>query len=208
MDLISSLETKILQNPNEPSLYYSLGKAFLAQRDLKLAAASFKKAASLAPKEVRYHLRLGQVCVKMRQPESAIREYNAVLAVDPDNISAHMHLGLIFEFFCFWPSGMTKEIFRAVKSSFDFSFAAGLEYLATATLRSDSIEAELPAQLNQFNIFADETSSDTAQFLADTASFPCRNVGGRTERRFRTIGGETVMERKSHRCSAAIAPEP
>ncbi len=62
------------------------------------AIPSFAQPSSGRQQEIETHLNQAREFLKDKQPDLAAREYNSVLALDPDNIDAHGNLGVLLFF--------------------------------------------------------------------------------------------------------------
>ena len=82
--------------PSNAKVYNTVGALNLANaqslKHLDEAEANFRKALSLDPNLVSSRMNLARLHISMRKPESAIKEYEAVIKFQPENLSAHAEL--------------------------------------------------------------------------------------------------------------------
>lgn len=95
---IEDLKRQLAAEPRDASLYYKLGKAYLATDESGEAIRFLMKAVALEPKKARYRLRLATAYAMHNQHARAKRQYENALLLEPANIEAHMRLGLLLEF--------------------------------------------------------------------------------------------------------------
>lgn len=108
----SALYTMILkETPDKPDVWYLWGVTAFQKGDYSNAAERMHKAIELDPEEACYHNQLGVVYAGMGRCEEAIQSfrravrlkpdfaeaYRSLLQLEPDNISASLALGSVFE---------------------------------------------------------------------------------------------------------------
>jgi len=98
MSNIEEIKQDIYKNPNEPSLYYRLGKEYIRKNRLDKAISVFRKSVELAPHKTRHRLLLAKCYVRNHDHIRAKGQYKKVLLSDPSNTRAHKNLALIYEF--------------------------------------------------------------------------------------------------------------
>jgi len=98
MQRVDELNHRLTEEPDNPSLYFRLGKIYVETEKFGEAASALRRAVSLAPQEVKYHLLLAKTYVKQHKYVPAGKQYRQVLSLDPSNLKAHMNLGLVYEF--------------------------------------------------------------------------------------------------------------
>ena len=72
-----------------------LGVALMAQGRVADAAAHFRRAAALGPRDERIHFNLGNALAELSRYPEAVAAYERALAVNPDFPDAHVNLGLL-----------------------------------------------------------------------------------------------------------------
>lgn len=87
----------IKEHPENPEYYFQAGKLFSSRNKSDLAEQYMRKAASLNPKESRYHAELGMHYYLAKRMKDASAEYEAVLKVDPANGQALLYSGKILK---------------------------------------------------------------------------------------------------------------
>ncbi len=95
---VEELKHRLTQKPDDPSLFYKLGKAYIEAEEFGESSRALRKAVALAPGEIKYHLLLARVYAKQHRYVPAGKQYKQVLSLDPSNLKAHMNLGLVLEF--------------------------------------------------------------------------------------------------------------
>jgi len=98
MSNIEEIKQDIYKNPNEPSLYYRLGKEYIRKNRLDEAISALRKSVELTPHKTRHRLLLAKCYVRNHDHMRARGQYNKVLLSDPSNIGAYKNLALIYEF--------------------------------------------------------------------------------------------------------------
>jgi tetratricopeptide (TPR) repeat protein len=84
---------RVLQlNPNEARAYHQLALLLESRGDKAQAAALLEKAVQLATGLTEAHLELGRLAKNSRDWPTAVREFEAALAWDPENAKAHYDL--------------------------------------------------------------------------------------------------------------------
>jgi tetratricopeptide (TPR) repeat protein len=87
------------QNPRHGRALYALGGLYADRGDHSAAVAEYEKSLGAGPHEPYFeanvHLNLGRCLAELEQYDRAIREIGRVLALDPESLDAHIHLGNI-----------------------------------------------------------------------------------------------------------------
>lgn len=81
---IARLERALVERPNDPSLHYEFGHYFFKQGEWVRAQRSLEKAATLDPRMTRASFELGICYTRLRNYESAIREWEKMTDHDQD----------------------------------------------------------------------------------------------------------------------------
>jgi tetratricopeptide (TPR) repeat protein len=88
---------KALTQPRRPQeiaqgheSYIRAGLNYYQRGDLEKAAQAMEIASKLAPANIAYHYNLGLVYSELGQDKEAVREWEAVLKLDPDHTNARM----------------------------------------------------------------------------------------------------------------------
>lgn len=104
---ISSMETAIEQDPNNYDAYMQLGFLYAAKKN-KLAIEYFDSALRLKPKSDEVLYAKGKFYQNLEEWDNAVKTYEQLSQIYPDNKSAHYNLGVIH-------FGITKEYLKAIK---------------------------------------------------------------------------------------------
>lgn len=75
-------------DPNSVRLYETLGESYRQQGHLDLAAAAYKRAASVDPRHPGIHLALAQICLQQGKVTQAGKEIDEELALVPESVAA------------------------------------------------------------------------------------------------------------------------
>lgn len=105
-EAIQSLETALVQRPNDPDLLYYLGRA-----SGLLSKNSFDLLEAAQPDSARAHQALGENYAALRKTVEAEREFRAALKNRPDAPGVHLELGRLYTTAADWPKA--TEEFRA-----------------------------------------------------------------------------------------------
>lgn len=85
---IAELQTLVKELPDNADVHHRLGQALYRNQDLSGAAAELRLAINFAPKQIQPLILLGQIELTQRNPEAALRYADAVLAVNPEMVTA------------------------------------------------------------------------------------------------------------------------
>lgn len=96
MSDIEQLKLAIQKTPNDPALYYNLGRLYLSALQFDYAMASYAQALKLAPNHPQVLLQLGNTAFAANQYESAADYFRQCLQTSPNNPAAHYNLGNAF----------------------------------------------------------------------------------------------------------------
>jgi tetratricopeptide (TPR) repeat protein len=80
--------------PVSAAVYYSLGIALYAQKDLKGAFAAFHKAIQINPKDAKAYYNLGLALAAQKDLKGAIAAYQKAIQINPKYAEAYNNLGL------------------------------------------------------------------------------------------------------------------
>ena len=92
--MISDLQKKIRQSPQDASAHYALAHAYFAQGDWPEGMGELKRVLELQPQDTRARSELGAADLNEGQPKEAQEEFGKVAAQEPDNVRAHFGLAL------------------------------------------------------------------------------------------------------------------
>ncbi len=88
-DAVTSYQKGLVSRPDDPELHGALGHLFAKLGDKDQAVVQLREAIRLSPKpRTELHVSLGAVLAEMGRGEEAEREYNKVLAMDPEHPGA------------------------------------------------------------------------------------------------------------------------
>lgn len=88
-------EELVAGDANHARAWNGLGHCQLNQGDFDGSVASYRRAAELAPGDIRMTLDLGKVLCMVGEYEEARQVFEEVLAKDPDNAEAHNQLAYL-----------------------------------------------------------------------------------------------------------------
>ncbi|MCH9609224.1 MAG: Cell division coordinator CpoB [Chlamydiales bacterium] len=94
---IGLLRELLLENPEDPYILYSLGRAYYSHGDKREAEPLLKKSLSINPDNADAHLFLGLIYEQSDRKEEAEKEFQAVLKLIPDYEDAKLALERIEE---------------------------------------------------------------------------------------------------------------
>jgi tetratricopeptide (TPR) repeat protein len=92
--MISELQKKVQQNPQDASAHYSLAHAYLRKGQFPEGESELKRVLDLQPQNTKARVDLGAIYLRQQQPKEAQEEFAKLVAQDPDNANAHMGLGM------------------------------------------------------------------------------------------------------------------
>ena len=87
------LELFLSAEPQDPELLYALGTAYSDQNDLERALDLFTRLVAGAPEHVNGRVAKGAALLKAGRIEQGVRELEAAVRLDPQNLWAHRSLG-------------------------------------------------------------------------------------------------------------------
>ncbi len=92
----ASLKQALALSPGDPRALFYLGFVSRIQGNLNGAVAAFKSVLEAYPRLRQAHQELGYTYYQQRKYELARAQYEAVQAIDPDDLAAHYNLMLIY----------------------------------------------------------------------------------------------------------------
>jgi rhomboid protease GluP len=92
--MISDLQKKVQQNPQDASAHYSLARAYFTRGQYPEGESELKRVLDLQPQNTRARVDLGAVYLRQQQPKEAQEEFAKLVAQDPNDANAHMGLGM------------------------------------------------------------------------------------------------------------------
>ncbi|MCZ6801044.1 MAG: tetratricopeptide repeat protein [Nitrospirae bacterium] len=88
---------QIQQVPDNPLMYNLLGGMWVQNKDMEKAESAFKRAIELDNSLQVTYMNLAELYRRDNRLDEAIKEYEKALSKNPENISAHLMLGMIAE---------------------------------------------------------------------------------------------------------------
>lgn len=89
------LKEALQANPNDPNVHSSLGRLNSLRANASAALYHFTEASRLAPQSIAAHMDLGDFQNDLgKRPDLAIKEYQKVLAIQPEHAGANYALGV------------------------------------------------------------------------------------------------------------------
>jgi rhomboid protease GluP len=95
--MISALQTKVRQNPQDASSHYGLAQAYIGAQQISEAHTELKRVLELQPQNPQARMLLGAVYLRQRQAKPAQEQFAALVAQEPNNADAHYGLAQSFE---------------------------------------------------------------------------------------------------------------
>jgi rhomboid protease GluP len=92
--IISALQQKIRQSPNDASLHYTLARAYLTKGEIPEGEAELNRVLELQPQNTKARRDLGAVLLSQERPKEAHDEFAKLLTQEPNNAEAHVWLGM------------------------------------------------------------------------------------------------------------------
>jgi tetratricopeptide (TPR) repeat protein len=92
--IISDLQKKVQQNPQDPSGHYSLAHAYFSEEKFPEGESELKKVLELQPQNMRARMELGTAYLNQEQSKDAQEQFTKVIAQDPNHAGAHAGLGV------------------------------------------------------------------------------------------------------------------
>ncbi|RIK65516.1 MAG: hypothetical protein DCC65_12600 [Planctomycetota bacterium] len=92
---IAEYRAAVADKPNSPALYHNLAFALAQSGQLQEAVAVFRDATGRFPHALELRADLGAVLMVLRDAPGAAREYEAILAAQPENAEAALRMGVI-----------------------------------------------------------------------------------------------------------------
>src|SRR2546427_11382893 len=94
-EAIDRFRTAVRLNPEDASVYYSLGRALLAQGQPRDAVAPLREALRLSPDDARAHNVLAVALAEMRDFHTAFLELENAVKLEPHNSSFRSNLSCV-----------------------------------------------------------------------------------------------------------------
>ena len=91
------VERQVVMNQQDPRFHNLLGRVLMQSQNFSEAEAAFKKAMVLDRTLFSTYANLGEVYARQGKVEQAIREFETVVAKSPQQLSALMILGMLYE---------------------------------------------------------------------------------------------------------------
>lgn len=91
---ISQLQSIVRKQPNSAQAHFTLGQAYLGQRELPQAEVEFKRVIELQPQNVSARYDLGIVYLTEKRPEDAKNAFGQILAQNANSADGHVGMGL------------------------------------------------------------------------------------------------------------------
>lgn len=85
---IASYNAIISQFPNDGNAYYEIALVYSLDHQVDMAVSSIEKAISIDSDKIAYHLRAGEIYEKAMDLNKAIKAFESVLRLDPNNSTA------------------------------------------------------------------------------------------------------------------------
>ncbi|MGC8838446.1 MAG: tetratricopeptide repeat protein, partial [Anaerolineae bacterium] len=142
---VTAAEAYLKGNPRDATVTYTLGLMYLLLGDTERAIALLQKAVALKP-SADGHRSLGNAYSQAGEHEKALEEYQAALAMDPQNVASWTALGDTYA-----TLGRTDEAIAAYRQALalkeDADIHAYIALLLDKQGRTDEAEAEYRASL-------------------------------------------------------------
>ncbi len=94
-------------DPNNPDIFYNLGKALSRINDIPEAMRHFQSAITLSPRDVSSYYELALLQDDKGQLDEAITTYEQVLALEPRHVNAHFCVGTLY--------GLQEDLDRCIQ---------------------------------------------------------------------------------------------
>jgi protein O-GlcNAc transferase len=91
-DLIQQLKQQLARSPQDPELYYELGRQYLRLKQADPAEQAFMQALNLAPDHPQILMQLGNVASLRADESGAAQYFRLSLAQDPNQADVHFNL--------------------------------------------------------------------------------------------------------------------
>ena len=92
--MISVLQKKIEQNPDDASSHYALAHAYFSEGRIVLGISELKRVLELQPQNSKALMDLGAAYLSLEQPKEAQDAFATLLKQKPDDAEAHVGLGV------------------------------------------------------------------------------------------------------------------
>ncbi len=92
--MISELQKKVQQNPQDASAHYALAHAYFSKGQFPEGESELKRVLDLQPQNTRARMELGATYLRQEQAKEAQGEFAKVVVQEPDNGAAHAGLGV------------------------------------------------------------------------------------------------------------------
>ncbi|PWH19155.1 MAG: hypothetical protein DDG58_05375 [Ardenticatenia bacterium] len=93
---IEAAEQAVQAAPTSAEAHFKLGSAWVRANLLTLAEAAFRKATALDARYVDAYVNLGVTLYQMGRLDEALKEYDAALAIAPDDAALHHNKGAVY----------------------------------------------------------------------------------------------------------------
>ena len=92
--MISELQKKVQQNPQDPSAHYALAHAYFNKGQFPEGEDELKRVLDLQPQNAKARTDLGAAYLTQGQPKAAQEEFSKLVAQEPNNADPHIGLGM------------------------------------------------------------------------------------------------------------------
>jgi rhomboid protease GluP len=92
--MITALQKKVRQYPNDASAHYALARSYFAKGQLTQGEDELKRVLQLEPQNTAARMNLGAAYLSQEQPKEAQDAFSQVVAQEPNNAEAHVGLGM------------------------------------------------------------------------------------------------------------------
>ena len=92
--MISGLQAKVRQNPQDASAHYALAHAYFTGSQFPQGEAELKRVLELQPQNTKARIELGAAYLSRQQPKQAQEEFEKLVAQDANNANGHVGLGM------------------------------------------------------------------------------------------------------------------
>jgi membrane associated rhomboid family serine protease/Flp pilus assembly protein TadD len=92
--MITALQKKVRQYPNDAATHYALARAYFAEGELTQGEDELKRVLELQPQNTAARMNLGAAYLSQEQGKEAQDAFTQLLAQEPNNAEAHVGLGM------------------------------------------------------------------------------------------------------------------